>query len=156
MFEIQHLITKGTLQFVQKEFDVQNNEDEVDVVTIPVTSRRIHVTIPVPTKKPPVIITLPRPVHYTSEKAIPWNYGSEYYRDGKKLNVKTFEEGKSDERKIEGNEPVVLDIAEESRITRSGRIFSPPNLVEKSPEALAKAKAKGKGVMIGGESTPKI
>src|ERR1044072_2786414 len=53
-------------------------EDYADVNTI-----RISYVDPVP-RVAPLIITSPRPVPYSSEKAIPWNYGAEVYYHGVK------------------------------------------------------------------------
>ena len=61
-------------------------------------------------KVAPLIITAPGPVPYSSSKAIPWNYGGDVYIHG----VKQV-----------GDSANPNDIVGTSKITRSGRIFSP-------------------------------
>ena len=61
---------------------------------------------------------MPGPVPYISDKSIPWNYGGEIYYHGVK-QVEITEESSDEEDTDIGN------IAGTSKITRSGRIFSP-------------------------------
>ena len=60
------------------------------------------------------------PIQYSSEKVIPWNYGSGVYFHSVKQEL-------SDEDNEEVD-PSIVNIAGTSKITRSGRIFSPKNL----------------------------
>ena len=75
---VQSLIARGILQFDHVVVEPKIGEDEVDMITILVKPKKIHVpvTIPVPAKRSPVTITLPGPVPYVSGKVIPW-YGGE-------------------------------------------------------------------------------
>ncbi|XP_058732626.1 uncharacterized protein LOC131604182 [Vicia villosa] len=103
-------------------------ENAVNVVSIPYTPAKI----PVPARAPPLVITLPGPVPYTSEKAIPWNYGGEVFYQGAKYEIKMPVE-KEDVDNVVGI----------GRMTRSGRIFNPPqNTHDDNTEALAQAKGK--------------
>lgn len=68
---------------------------------------------------PPMIITTPGPIPYTSDKAIPWNYGSDVYIHGVKQEPLTDTPVTDDNLDVD-------NIAGSSKITRSGRIFSPP------------------------------
>ena len=61
---------------------------------------------------------MPGPVPYVSEKSIPWNYGGDVYYHGIK-QVEITEESSDEEEASIGN------IAGTSKITRSGKIFSP-------------------------------
>ncbi|XP_058746081.1 uncharacterized protein LOC131618951 [Vicia villosa] len=124
---IQQLMDTGYLQFerVQRPEIVKS---EVNVVSIPYTPAKI----PVPARAPPLVITLPGPVPYTSEKAIPWNYGGEVFYQGAKYEIK-IPAGKEDVDNVVGI----------GRMTRSGRIFNPPqNTRDDNTEALAQAKGK--------------
>ncbi|XP_058741755.1 uncharacterized protein LOC131614145 [Vicia villosa] len=99
-----------------------------NVVSIPYTPAKILV----PARAPPLVITLPGPVPYTSEKAIPWNYGGEVFYQGAKYEIKMPVE-KED----------VDNVVGVGRMTRSGRIFNPPqNTHDENAEALAQAKGK--------------
>src|SRR3954467_8241352 len=73
----------------------------------------------------PIIITQPGLMPYSSDKAVPWNYGSEVYVQGVKQELE------SDKASEDAN-PDVGNIAGTSEVTRSGRVFSPeisPNTV---------------------------
>jgi hypothetical protein len=61
-------------------------EDYVDVNTI-----RITFVDPAP-REEPLIVTSPRPIPYSSNKAIPWNYGAEVYYHGVKQEPLTIED----------------------------------------------------------------
>ncbi|XP_058764798.1 uncharacterized protein LOC131638262 [Vicia villosa] len=124
---IQQLMDSGYLQFegVRRP---EKAENKVNVASIPYTPAKI----PIPARAPPLVITLPGPVPYNSEKAIPWNYGGEVFYQGAKYEVKA-----PVEREGVGN---VVGIG---RMIRSGRIFNPPqNTRDDNVEALAQAKGK--------------
>src|ERR1044072_1958067 len=89
-------------------------EDYADVNTI-----RISSADPVP-RVAPLIITSPRPVPYSSDKAIPWNYGSDVYYYGVKQDPLTIKD-----HTVEASIPYVDNIPGSSRVTRTGRVFSP-------------------------------
>ena len=61
---------------------------------------------------------MPGPIQYKSNKTIPWNYGGEIFYHGVK-QIESAEENSDEEI------PDVGNIAGTSKITRSGRIFSP-------------------------------
>ena len=63
----------------------------------------------------PLKITMLGPAPYKSDKTVPWNYGGEIYYHGVKQIEESSEQDNSD----------ISNIAETSKITRSGRIFSP-------------------------------
>ncbi|XP_058784586.1 uncharacterized protein LOC131659413 [Vicia villosa] len=124
---VQQLIDSGYLRFehVRRPEMVEN---KVNVASIPYTPGKI----PIPARAPPLVITLPGPVPYTSERAIPWNYGGEVFYQGAKYEVKAPVE-KEDVDNVVGI----------GRMTRSGRIFNPPqNTHDDNAEALAQAKGK--------------
>ncbi|XP_058788384.1 uncharacterized protein LOC131662585 [Vicia villosa] len=124
---IQQLIDSGYLQFEHVRRP-EMFENEVNVASIPYTPAKI----PIPARAPPLVITLPGPVPYNSEKAIPWNYGGEVFYQGAKYEVKAPVE-KEDVDNVVGI----------GRMTRSGRIFNPPlNTRDDNTEALAQAKGK--------------
>ena len=62
----------------------------------------------------PLIISVVGPVPYTSDKAVPWNYGVEVYYHGVKQDSW-----------IDDNEAGVTNIAGSSKVTRTRRVFSP-------------------------------
>ena len=81
--------------------------------TFKVSSKRPVRITPAP-RIAPLIITFLSPVLYSSDKAVPWNYGVDVYYHGVKQYLKT-EEADIDISNIVGT----------SKITRSGRVFSP-------------------------------
>ena len=91
------------------------------MISIPYTL----VCIPTPSRVPPLMITVPSPVSYTSEKAIPWHYGDYVYYHGVKQEVSTRA---SEEERAEDNEEEVHNFYGVSRMTRSGRVFGPSNV----------------------------
>ncbi|KAI5443798.1 hypothetical protein KIW84_012444 [Lathyrus oleraceus] len=120
---------------------VEKVEEEIAVISIPYTLKRI----PAPTRPVPLVVTLPGPIPYSREKAVPWNYGSDVYYHGVKkmfIPVPAKKEG------VEKEDVNVGDFSGTGRITRSGRVFAPPN-----PQDVADvlAKAKGKQVVDGPE-----
>lgn len=119
---IQKLLDEGRLQCEKVEKEV---EKEVAVISIPY----VPVNIPVSTKPAPLTITVPGPVPYTSEKAVPWHYGSEVFYHGVKKD-----EGISDSSNVESFTGV-------GKLTRSGRIYASPD-AQKKAEELEKAKGK--------------
>ncbi|XP_058763228.1 uncharacterized protein LOC131636633 [Vicia villosa] len=124
---VQELIDSGYLQFERVQH-LEMVENEVNVASIPYTPANI----PVPAKAPPLVITLSGPVPYNSEKVVPWNYGGEVFYQGAKYEIKMPVE-KED----------VDNVVGVGRMTRSGRIFNPPqNTPDDNTEALAQAKGK--------------
>ncbi|XP_058766556.1 uncharacterized protein LOC131640166 [Vicia villosa] len=103
-------------------------ENEVNVASVPYTPAKI----PIHARAPPLVITLPGPVPYNSEKAIPWNYGGEVFYQGAKYEIK-----------MPVKKEDVDNVVGIGRMTRSGRIFNPPqNARDDNAEALAQAKGK--------------
>ncbi|XP_058784300.1 uncharacterized protein LOC131659076 [Vicia villosa] len=124
---IQQLIDSGYLRFEHVRHP-KSVENEINVLSILYTPTKI----PIPARAPPLVITLPGPIPYTSEKAIPWNYGGEVFYQGAKYEIKAPVE-KEDVDNVVGI----------GRMTRSGRIFNPPqNTRDDNEEALAQAKGK--------------
>ncbi|XP_058741044.1 uncharacterized protein LOC131613387 [Vicia villosa] len=124
---IQQLMDSGYLQF-ERVRRPEMVENEIDVASIPYTPAKI----PIPARAPPLVITSPGPVPYRSEKAVPWNYGGEVFYQWAKYEVKAPVE-KDDVDNVVGI----------GRMTRSGRIFNPPqNTRDDNTEALAQAKGK--------------
>ena len=77
----------------------------------------------------PLIITFPGPVPHSSDKVVPWNYGADVYYHGVKQDLLTTKDKKAEEV-----DPDINNIFGTSKITRSGRVFSP----EISPKTVAK------------------
>ena len=68
----------------------------------------------------PLVIYLPGPVPYKSKKAIPYKYGATMFENGKEVPL-----------------PSIVNIADISRVTRSGHIFNKRAeevAVEKKPQ----------------------
>ncbi|XP_058784698.1 uncharacterized protein LOC131659539 [Vicia villosa] len=135
---IRQLIDSGYLQF-ERVRRPEVFENEINVASIPYTPAKI----PIPARAPPLVITSPGPVPYTSEKAIPWNYGGEVFYQGAKFELRTPVE-KED----------VDNVVGVGRMTRSGRILNPPQNVHKdNTEALAQAKGVTEDTMDQGQSS---
>ncbi|XP_058733160.1 uncharacterized protein LOC131604754 [Vicia villosa] len=142
---VQKLIDEGPLQFYRRLRGAKSKDGEVSVISIPydpVVPICIQVPIQIPVSIPyeeqpaVLMITVPGPIPYDSEKAIPWHYGSDVYYYG------TKEEGDSSKQKFaEASVANTDNFAGTGRITRSGRVFS-PQLVQNNADALAKAKGK--------------
>src|SRR4051812_20077758 len=87
-----------------------------------------NIPLKIPTKAPfkisatpkvaSVIITSPTPFPYSSDKAVPWSYDTNVYVHGVKQDTLT-------EEAMNFTTPSVDNIVGTSKITRSGRIFSP-------------------------------
>jgi hypothetical protein len=111
---IQRLMDDRTILF-EKVPKVENPTEEISVIArskvpVKITATRAPVKITVEPRVAPLIITAPGPIPYSSSKAIPWNYGGDVYVHGvKQIDNSTNPNG----------------IVGTSKITRSGRIFSP-------------------------------
>ncbi|XP_058783966.1 uncharacterized protein LOC131658717 [Vicia villosa] len=152
---VQKLIDEGPLQFYRRLRGARNKDGEVSVISIPyepVVPICIQVPIQIPVSIPyeeqpaALMITVPGPIPYEREKAVPWHYGSDvYYYD-------TKEEGEpSKEKFVEAAVANTDNFAGTGRITRIGRVFS-PQLVQSNADALAKAK--GKQVVTDVQNSP--
>ena len=86
---------------------------------IKITSKG-HVRITANPKVAPLIITTHGPIPYSSDKDIPWNYGSNVYYHGVKQELPIT---KNEGTKVV--DPDINNIARTSKVTRSGRVFSP-------------------------------
>src|SRR3954471_1913374 len=152
---VQKLIDEGPLQFYRRLRGAKNNVGEVSVISIPyepVAPICIQVPIQIPVSIPyeeqpaALMITVPGPIPYESEKAVPWHYGSDVYYHG------TKEKGEpSKEKFVEVAVANTDNFAGAGRITRNGRVFS-PQLVQSNADALAEAK--GKQVMTDDQDSP--
>ena len=113
--------------------------EDVSIITISTNlSKAVKnpVKITSSTKIVPLKITMPGPVPYISDKSIPWNYGGEIYYHGVKQVEQTAEEESSEEDNSD-----ISNIVGTSKVTRSGRIFSPeiaPLTVVFGPVAIPK------------------
>ncbi|XP_052734034.1 uncharacterized protein LOC108321519 [Vigna angularis] len=99
---------------------------------------------PVIQGRSPVVIHTPVPFPYKSEKAVPWRY-----------ETHVVDEGQCIESHFSSQDPVVENISGIGGMTRSGRIFTPPNLTgrevsnnETPMDANTKEHLKGKGVQV--------
>ena len=111
---IQRLMDDRTILF-ERVPKVDNSIEEVSVIArskapVKITATRVPVKITAEPKVAPLIITAPGPVPYSSSKAIPWNYGGDVYIHG----IKQV-----------GSSANPNDIVGTSKVTRSGRIYSP-------------------------------
>ena len=92
--------------------------EDVAIITISASPSKVSSRRPVritPVQRiSPLIITVPGPIPYTSYKAVPWHYGVDVYYHGIKQDLKN-EEADIDVSNIVGT----------SKVTRSGRVFSP-------------------------------
>ena len=67
-----------------------------------------------------MIITSPGPIPYSSDKVVPWNYGADVYYHGVKQDLLAIKN-----EVAEDTDPNIDNIVGTSKVTRSGRIFSP-------------------------------
>ena len=95
-----------------------------------VSTKRPVIIISVP-KVAPLIITMPGPIPYLSDKTVPWNYAWDVYYHGIKQDWPAAEDSNFD--KVDSD---ISNIAGTSNITQRGRIFSleiaPPKTVSGS------------------------
>ncbi|XP_052735536.1 uncharacterized protein LOC128197521 [Vigna angularis] len=136
---LQDLLDRGLMQVCYKseEGDVfaQTCDESSMILPEPLVIRFTRTTSIPPTQgRSPVVIYVPAPFPYKNEKAVPWRYGT--HASGEAQSV----------------EPVVKNISGIGGMTRSGRIFTPPELArervnDKEATMVAKAKEflKGKG-----------
>ncbi|XP_050877813.1 uncharacterized protein LOC127081614 [Lathyrus oleraceus] len=113
---------------------VEKVEEEIVVISIPYTPKRILA----PARPVPLVVTMPGPVLYSSEKAVPWHYGSDVYYHGIK---QVFIPVLAKKEEVEKEDVNAGDFSGAGRITRSGRVFAPPNSQDVA-DALEKAKEK--------------
>ncbi|KAI5388827.1 hypothetical protein KIW84_074476 [Lathyrus oleraceus] len=139
---VQSLMDDGSI-LIEK---VDMGKEEVSTITIyfdPVDLSTLA-------EAAPVTITVPGPIPYDKEDAVPWHYGGEVYCNGERVDDQT-----ADETTVSK-----VDNAGPSGFTRSGRLFAPDALrreegeKEKKEKAEALARAKGKAVVS--DSTPVV
>lgn len=116
--------------------DKKIEETDVVVIAIPYTP----IKTPAPAKPTPLTITFPGHIPYSSEKDVPWHYGSDVYYHGIKQEEKPYEQKPCVDESLN-----VDNFASIGRITRSSRVFHSQNTQD---NADALAKAKGKQVMV--------
>ncbi|KAI5426813.1 hypothetical protein KIW84_032299 [Lathyrus oleraceus] len=139
---VQGLMDEGSI-LIEK---TNKGKDEVSTITIyfdPVDLSTLA-------EAAPVTITVPGPIPYDKDDAVPWHYGGEVYCNGERVEDQTASETTVSK----------VDNAGPSGFTRSGRLFAPDALrggegeKEKKEKAEALARAKGKAVV--GDSTPVV
>ncbi|KAI5436686.1 hypothetical protein KIW84_022989 [Lathyrus oleraceus] len=111
--ELQELLDDGTIEILQNR-NVDEDEPEVNVIS-PVFKIPEPVVIRYDGSKqkvsPSLVIKPAGPVPYSSEKAIPFRYSAIAVEDGKEVSLPSTS---------------VVNIADVSGLTRSGRVFSAP------------------------------
>jgi hypothetical protein len=116
--DIQDMLDRKELQITYKR-----NEDEDDVfVIMPEFNIQERVEMAFNSQKPttaPLVICLPGPLPNASSKAIPYMYNATMIEDGQEIPMPTL--------------PTSINIAEVSRVTRSGRVF--PAVSQKKNDA---------------------
>ena len=123
---IQRLMENHMI-LVEKTTSVENLFQDLELEEVSILSGTlIRITSKGPvriTSKPkvaPLIITSPGLIPYSSDKAIPWNYGSDVYYHRVKQELSTTEyEG------TEVTEPDIDTIAGTSKVTRRRKVVSP-------------------------------
>jgi hypothetical protein len=107
----------------RKELQITYKRNEGDVLAIiPEFNIQERVEIAFNSQKAattPLVICLPGPLPYTSSKAIPYKYNATMIEDGQEITMPTL--------------PTSINIAEVSRVTRSGRVF--PAVSQKKNDA---------------------
>ena len=126
-----HLLKEGVQRLMDdREILIEKNPVPtiscryVSIITISSNPPRVSTKRPVritsSLKLAPLIITMPGPIPYSSDKAVPWNYGADVYYHGVKQDLLAAED------QVSGNtDPDIGNIVGTSKITRSERVFSP-------------------------------
>ena len=100
------------------------SSEDVAIITIsanpPRASAKRPVRITSISKVTSLIITMTGPIPYSSDKVVPWNYGADVYYHGVKPDMLDIED-----KIAENDDSDIVNIAGTSKITRSGRVFSP-------------------------------
>ncbi|XP_058783353.1 uncharacterized protein LOC131658035 [Vicia villosa] len=159
---IQCLMDSRTIMF-EKVPSVENLCEDLaqnlkfeDVSVISRTPVRIPTKGPIKiTTEPkvaPLIITKPGPIPYSSDKAVPWSYGNDVYIHGVKQEALNDEPVKVPSLDVD-------NIVGTSKVTRSGRIFSPgispgANTSTQVSVSDSTADVRGKGPMPDPVQTP--
>ncbi|XP_050890276.1 uncharacterized protein LOC127095663 [Lathyrus oleraceus] len=119
--DLQGVLDQGLIQISRQVSSPESQEQEVNVI-IPCFNIPEKVEIAYHPREP-VVICPPGPMPYTSDKAVPYRYAATIIENGKEVEIKTLAS--------------VTNIAANSRMTRSGRVFAPPVIpsrnVEKDP-----------------------
>ncbi|XP_050878820.1 uncharacterized protein LOC127082634 [Lathyrus oleraceus] len=119
--DLQGVLDQGLIQTSRQVSSPESQEQEVNVI-IPCFNIPEKVEIAYHPREP-VVICPPGPMPYTSDKAVPYRYATTIIENGKEVEIKTLAS--------------VTNIAANSRMTRSGRVFAPPVIpsrnVEKDP-----------------------
>ncbi|XP_058784478.1 uncharacterized protein LOC131659283 [Vicia villosa] len=159
---IQHLMDNQTILFERMPSvenlceDLAQNLKFEDVSVISKTPVRIPTKGPIRITAEPkialLIITKLGPIPYSSDKAVPWSYGNDVYIHGVK------QETLNDEP-VKVPNPNVENIVGTSKVTRSGRIFSPEispdaNTSTQIPVSDSTADVRGKGPLLEPVQTP--
>ena len=115
--DIQRLIDERMIEVTTERNEVENEVNVIvphfnipERVVIPYNSQKSAVT--------PLVIRLPGPVPYESDRAIPYKYNATMVEDGKEVPIPSLSS--------------VVSIADVSRVTQSGRVFAsePPKKVD--------------------------
>ncbi|KAI5431520.1 hypothetical protein KIW84_035633 [Lathyrus oleraceus] len=123
--DLQGVLDQGLILISRQVSSPESQEQEVNVI-IPCFNIPEKVEIAYHPREP-VVICPPGPMPYTSDKAVPYRYAATIIENGKEVEIKTLAS--------------VTNIAANSRMTRSGRVFAPPVIpsrnVEKYPVVVA-------------------
>ncbi|XP_058774811.1 uncharacterized protein LOC131649084 [Vicia villosa] len=159
---IQRLMDNRTILFERMPYMENLYEDLAQNLKFEDLSVISKTLVRIPTKGPiritaepkvaPLIITKPGPIPYSSDKAVPWSCGNNVYIHGVK------QEALNDEP-IKVPNPNVDNIVGTSKVTRSGRIFSPEispdaNTLTQIPVSNSTADVRGKGPQLEPVQTP--
>ncbi|GAU51876.1 hypothetical protein TSUD_416610, partial [Trifolium subterraneum] len=123
--DIQGMLDRRELQITYKRNEDEDPNDgngEVFVI-IPEFDIPEHIEVAYNSQRSivtPLVISLPGPIPYISEKAIPYKYNATMIENGREVPIPAL--------------PPSVNIAEVSRVTKSGRVF--PSMVQKKSEDL--------------------
>ncbi|GAU51349.1 hypothetical protein TSUD_412970 [Trifolium subterraneum] len=126
--DIQSMLDRRELQITYKRNEDEDPNDgngEVFVI-IPEFDIPEHMEVAYNSQQSivtPLVISLPGPMPYISEKAIPYKYNATMIENGHEVPIPAL--------------PPSVNIAEVSRVTRSGRVF-PPMVQKKSEDLVSK------------------
>ncbi|XP_050896495.1 uncharacterized protein LOC127103267 [Lathyrus oleraceus] len=116
--DLQGVLDQGLIQISRQVSFPESQEQEVNVI-IPCFNIPEKVEIAYHPREP-VVIFPPGPMPYTSDKAVPYRYATTIIENGKEVEIKTLAS--------------VTNIAANSRMTRSGRVFAPPVIPSRNVE----------------------
>lgn len=119
--DLQAVLDEGMIQVHRQRSPLELQEKDVNVI-VPCFNfpESVEVTYHAKTTIKPVVVCPPGPMPYNSDKAVPYRYTATIIENGKEVEIQPLAS--------------VTNIADNSRITRSGRVFAPLVVLNRNAE----------------------